>query len=102
MWDAGPAKVVADAGAKVIAKRRWSVATARGRSNGQALPLDLALAYLARIVTRATRPVTIELETGYGDVLHLRERIDNLNAPTIDWQPWRRPNIPIRFHLSPC
>ena len=37
-----------------------------------------------RIATSVTLPVTIELETGYGDVLHLRERIDNLNAPTID------------------
>lgn len=47
--DAGTAKVVADAWAKAITTGSWTVAAAHGRSDGQALPFDLALANLARI-----------------------------------------------------
>lgn len=36
IWDAGTAKVVADAGAKAIATGSWSVAAAHGCSDGQA------------------------------------------------------------------
>lgn len=67
IWDAGTAKVVAGAGAKAIATGSWSVAAAQGFGDGQALPLDVAMDNLARIVASVDLPVTIDLEAGYGD-----------------------------------
>ena len=67
IWDAGTAQAVAKAGAKAIATGSWSVAAAQGFKDGQALPLELALDNLTRIVASVTLPVTIDLEAGYGD-----------------------------------
>ena len=67
VWDAGTARVVADAGAKALATGSWSVAAAHGCSDGQALSLHLAIENLARIVANVALPVTIDLEAGYGD-----------------------------------
>lgn len=67
VWDAGSARTVANAGAKAIATGSWSVAAALGLEDGEAVPLDLALANLARIVAAVDLPVSIDLETGYGD-----------------------------------
>jgi len=67
VWDAGTARVVAGAGAKAIATGSWSVAAAQGCSDGQVLPLAVALDNLARIVASVTLPATIDLEAGYGD-----------------------------------
>ena len=67
IWDAGTAKVVANTGAKAIATGSWSVATAHGYGDGQALPFELVLENLARIVASVSLPVTIDLEAGYGD-----------------------------------
>jgi 2-methylisocitrate lyase-like PEP mutase family enzyme len=67
VWDAGTARVVAGAGAKAIATGSWSVAAAQGCSDGQVLPLAVALDNLARIVAGVDLPVTIDLEAGYGD-----------------------------------
>ncbi len=67
VWDAGTARVVADAGAKALATGSWSVAAAHGCSDGQALSLLLALENLVRIVASVNLPVTIDLEAGYGD-----------------------------------
>jgi methylisocitrate lyase len=66
-WDAGSAKAVAQAGASAIATGSWSVAAAHGYPDGEALPLDLALANLARIVAAVDLPVSVDLERGYGD-----------------------------------
>ncbi len=65
-WDAGSAKAVAAAGAKAIATGSWSVAAAHGYPDGEGLPLDAAIANLARIVAAVDLPVTIDLEAGYG------------------------------------
>jgi len=65
-WDAGSAKAVAAAGAKAIATGSWSVAKANGFDDGEDLPLDLAIANLARITEATNLPVTIDLESGYG------------------------------------
>ena len=67
IWDAGSAKAVAQAGAGAIATGSWSVAAAHGYPDGEALPLDLALANLARIVAAVDLPVSVDLERGYGD-----------------------------------
>lgn len=64
-WDAGSAKAVAHAGARAIATGSWSVAAAHGFDDGEALPLELALANLARIVRCVDLPVTLDFEGGY-------------------------------------
>jgi len=67
IWDAGSAKTVAAAGAKAIATGSWSVANANGFSDGERMPLALAIENLRRIVAATDLPVTIDLESGYGD-----------------------------------
>jgi 2-methylisocitrate lyase-like PEP mutase family enzyme len=64
-WDAGSAKVVAEAGAKAIATGSYSVAAAQGFDDREALPLDLALANAERIVAAVDLPVTIDFEGAY-------------------------------------
>ena len=67
IWDAGSAKAVTKAGAKAIATGSWSVANANGFEDGEQLPLRLAIENLRRIVRATDLPVTIDLESGYGD-----------------------------------
>jgi 2-methylisocitrate lyase-like PEP mutase family enzyme len=66
-WDAGSARVIAEAGARAIATGSWSVAAAHGFGDGQQMPRALALENLRRIVASVALPVTIDLEAGYGD-----------------------------------
>jgi methylisocitrate lyase len=67
-WDAGSARAVADAGANAIATGSWSVAAANGFADGEQLSLAFALDNLRRIVAAVPAlPVTIDLESGYGD-----------------------------------
>jgi len=66
IWDAGSARVVADAGAKAIATGSWAVAVANGFQDGEMLPLEIALHNLQRIVSAVDLPVSIDLESGYG------------------------------------
>jgi 2-methylisocitrate lyase-like PEP mutase family enzyme len=67
IWDAGSAKAVAASGAKAIATSSWSVANANGFSDGEQTSLTLAIENLSRIVGATDLPVTIDLESGYGD-----------------------------------
>jgi methylisocitrate lyase len=67
IWDAGSAKAVAMSGAKAIATGSWSVANANGFADGERVPLALAIANLRRIVDTTDLPVTVDLESGYGD-----------------------------------
>jgi len=67
IWDAGGAKAVARGGAKAIATGSWSVANANGFADGERIPLALAIDNLRRIVGATELPVTIDLESGYGD-----------------------------------
>jgi len=66
-WDAGSARAIADAGAHAIATGSWSVAAANGFADGERLPLALAMENLRRIVGAIALPVTVDLESGYGD-----------------------------------
>lgn len=66
-WDAGSAKAVAAAGAAAIATGSWSVAAANGFADGENMPLALAIDNLARIAKAVALPVTIDLESGYGE-----------------------------------
>ena len=67
IWDVGSAKAVAASGAKAIATGSWSVAEANGFADGERIPLALAIDNLRRIVAATDLPVTIDLESGYGD-----------------------------------
>jgi 2-methylisocitrate lyase-like PEP mutase family enzyme len=67
IWDAGSAKAVAAGGAKAIATGSWSVANANGFADGERIPLALPIENLRRIVGATDLPVTIDLESGYGD-----------------------------------
>jgi 2-methylisocitrate lyase-like PEP mutase family enzyme len=66
-WDPGSARAVEAAGAVAIATGSWSVAAAFGQADGERLPLTLALDNLARIVAATDLPVSIDLESGYGE-----------------------------------
>jgi 2-methylisocitrate lyase-like PEP mutase family enzyme len=65
IWDAGSARAVAQAGAKVIGTGSWSVAAAHGAGDGEQLPLDDVLTNAARIVRSVSLPVTLDFEGGY-------------------------------------
>ena len=65
IWDAGSARAVRDAGAKAIATGSHSVAAANGYTDGEQMPLDIALANLERIIAAVDLPVTIDFEGGY-------------------------------------
>src|SRR5262245_9619453 len=67
IWDAGTAKAVASTGARALATGSWSVAAANGFADGERLPLNLAIDNLARIVGATDLPVTVDLESGYGE-----------------------------------
>lgn len=65
VWDAGSARIVAQAGAKAIATGSWSVAAAQGYEDGEQVPLDFVLANARRIAASVDLPVTIDFEGGY-------------------------------------
>lgn len=67
VWDAGSAEAVANSGAKALGTSSWSVANANGFADGERIPLVLAIDNLRRIVRVTDLPVTIDLESGYGD-----------------------------------
>ena len=65
VWDAGSAKVVAEAGAKAIATGSHPVADALAMADGEQVPLDLVFANARRIVGVVDLPVTIDFEGAY-------------------------------------
>jgi 2-methylisocitrate lyase-like PEP mutase family enzyme len=65
IWDPGSARAVAEAGAKAIATGSHPVASAFGFEDGQAIPLELALANAARVVAAVELPVTVDFEGAY-------------------------------------
>jgi len=67
IWDAGGARAVAKGGAKAIATGSWSVANANGFADGERIPLALVIDNLRRIVGTTDLPVTVDLESGYGN-----------------------------------
>jgi 2-methylisocitrate lyase-like PEP mutase family enzyme len=69
VWDAGSAIEASKVGLKVIGTSSWSVAAAHGYDDGQVLPFDLCLANIDRIVRVVNLPVTVDVESGYGQTL---------------------------------
>lgn len=81
VWDAGSAKAVAAGGAKAIATSSWSVANANGFTDGENIPLILAIDNLRRIVGETDLPVAFDLESGYA---HAPEAVGDAISLTID------------------
>jgi len=67
IWDPGSAKAVAEAGAMALATSSWAVSEASGYSDGEHTPLTFAIDNLRRITEATELPVTVDLESGYGD-----------------------------------
>jgi len=67
IWDPGSAKAVGGAGAKALATSSWAVSEANGYTDGEHTPLTFVMENLRRIVEATDLPVTIDLESGYGD-----------------------------------
>lgn len=67
IWDAGSARALTAGGAAAIATGSWSVAKANGFDDGERIPRALALDNLRRVVGATDLPVTVDLESGYGD-----------------------------------
>jgi 2-methylisocitrate lyase-like PEP mutase family enzyme len=67
IWDPGSAKAVAETGAKALATSSWAVSEASGYSDGERTPLTFAIDNLRRITEAVDLPVTVDLESGYGD-----------------------------------
>ncbi len=67
IWDAGSARVVADAGAAALATGSASLAGALGDEDGQSLPLDLLLTMVTRIVAVSDLPLSVDFESGYAE-----------------------------------
>jgi len=66
IWECGGASALEAVGAKAIATSSHSVAAFHGYSDGELLPLNLAIDNLARIVKSVTMPVSFDMEGGYG------------------------------------
>lgn len=65
IWDAGSARVVADAGAKAIATGSWSMAAAQGYPDGEAIPLSTVELVVRQIARTVDLPVTVDFEGAY-------------------------------------
>ncbi len=65
IWDVGSAQAVVRAGAKALATGSHPVADAHGFQDGQAVPIDFALANAERIVSAIELPLTVDFEGAY-------------------------------------
>jgi 2-methylisocitrate lyase-like PEP mutase family enzyme len=68
IWDVGSALAVVNAGAKALATGSHPVADAMGFPDGQAIPIDLALANASRIVAAVELPLTVDFEGAYSAI----------------------------------
>jgi 2-methylisocitrate lyase-like PEP mutase family enzyme len=65
-WDAGSARTLAGAGARVIATSSAAVAAALGEPDDDCMDVDLAFDVIRRISAATSVPVTADVEAGYG------------------------------------
>jgi 2-methylisocitrate lyase-like PEP mutase family enzyme len=76
IWDPWSARTVEQAGAKALATGSWSVAAANGFTDGEALPLELAILNAQKIVESVSLPVSLDFEGGYAtELTELKENI---------------------------
>lgn len=64
-WDAGSARIIEAEGASAIALSSAAVAWSLGWPDGDALPVDLHLGVVERVVRRVSVPVSVDIEGGY-------------------------------------
>lgn len=67
-WDAGSARLFVQRGFTSIATTSAGMAWSLGYADGEHAPLAEVLAAIARITRVVAVPVTVDIETGYGDV----------------------------------
>jgi 2-methylisocitrate lyase-like PEP mutase family enzyme len=67
IWDAGSARAVAKTGTPALATSSWAVAAAHGYEDGEQVPFDFVVSNIERISRATALPVTVDLETGYGE-----------------------------------
>jgi 2-methylisocitrate lyase-like PEP mutase family enzyme len=67
VWDAESARLVENAGAVAQATASYAVAESRGFTDGENMPIDVAIAAVTEICGATSLPVTADLEAGYGD-----------------------------------
>jgi 2-methylisocitrate lyase-like PEP mutase family enzyme len=77
-WDAASASMVEEAGYPAVATSSAAVADTEGWPDTNAMPADVALAAVARVVRGTSLPVTADIEGGYG--LAAFELVDRLLA----------------------
>lgn len=65
-WDVASAKAIAKA-SPAIATSSGAVAASLGFADGENVPIDLVAGLVARMTSALERPVSIDLEAGYGD-----------------------------------
>jgi 2-methylisocitrate lyase-like PEP mutase family enzyme len=66
-WDAGSARLLAQAGFLALATTSAGIAWACGMPDGGAMARDSMLEHIGRIAAAVDVPVTADLESGYGD-----------------------------------
>jgi len=76
IWDVASAQAVAAAGYPAVATSSAAVAATLGYDDGEAMPVEIALHAVSRIVASVDLPVTADVERGYGlDPAELVERL---------------------------
>jgi len=80
VWDAGSAKLVERAGFPAIATTSAGIAYSHGVPDGNNLDPELMFAAVERIVRAVSVPVTMDMETGYGDIARTIARIFDVGA----------------------
>jgi 2-methylisocitrate lyase-like PEP mutase family enzyme len=65
-WDAASARAVAAIGLPAVASASSAVAAVLGYEDGEEMPIEAALAAVARIAAAVDVPVTADIEAGYG------------------------------------
>jgi 2-methylisocitrate lyase-like PEP mutase family enzyme len=66
-WDVGSARIIERAGARAVATTSAGVSWSRGRADGERLTADDMVSLAARLTRAVDVPVTVDIESGYGD-----------------------------------
>jgi 2-methylisocitrate lyase-like PEP mutase family enzyme len=77
-WDAATASMVEEAGFAAVATSSAAIADTEGWPDTNAMPYEVALAAVSRVVRGTSLPVTADMEAGYG--LPAFELVDRLLA----------------------
>jgi len=81
IWDAGSARAVAQAGAKVLATGSHSLAGAQGYDDGEHIPFARLVETASQIADATALPLTVDMESGYaGNLPDLEGNAEALRA----------------------